>query len=575
MKSLTHLAIALLVLLAAGSCNRHASTLEPFGWSRIDPTFDSLTVAAEHYYFVPVEPELVVAVADTMAAVAAMLDGDAGRLAQAYSTFWKAYSGYALRDEDILLTALDSADVLNSTLNDKYLGRRISDFRMWTGDYSSHETFQHLLESLDYYRSIGDDPSEGNIALLISNSLVMTDVPELSLLYLNIADSLYKASGMYERLVNLKLNRIMLLGLSGCSDEAEQGFREALADSALMASPLNRDLVYRNHYYFFKDEESIVNAYRNIKDFIIDLTGDFDSPSESLGGARGVYEALLAEQFMNKNMPDSAAFYMALAERHIPEVQLNQFLVEIYRVKAMYLERQGRYADALHAYLDYNAMRDSVHDTERPENKIYFENVTTLHRHQAESAEALRQQKSRTHAIVGLLVILALAALVVAQKLRSRHRLRMMEMELEAERKERRLLAMSLSQEESAKMLSYVKDEVARMSRSGSVSGTEIKKIETSVRLHQAGQGEIETFAKTFADIKPDFASRLRELAPDLSENNIRFCSYLSLGMTNQEIANVMHIKAASLRQARLRLRQKFGLTKDDSLEDFLRKIAF
>lgn len=575
MKSLTHLAIALLVLLAAGSCNRHASTLEPFGWSRIDPTFDSLTVAAEHYYFVPVEPELVVAMADTMAAVAATLDGDAGRLAQAYSTFWKAYSGYALRDEDILLTALDSADVLNSTLNDKYLGRRISDFRMWTGDYSSHETFQHLLKSPDYYRSIGDDPSEGNIALLISNSLVMTDVPELSLLYLNIADSLYKASGMYERLVNLKLNRIMLLGLSGCSDEAEQGFREALADSALMASPLNRDLVYRNHYYFFKDEESIVNAYRNIKGFIIDLTGDFNSPFDGLGGARGVYEALLAEQFMNKNMPDSAAFYMALAERHIPEVQLNQFLVEIYRVKAMYLERQGRYADALHAYLDYNAMRDSAHDTERPENKIYFENVTTLHRHHAESAEALRQQKSRTHAIVGLLVILALAALVVAQKLRSRHRLRMMEMELEAERKERRLLAMSLSQEESAKMLSYVKDEVARMSRSGSVSGTEIKKIETSVRLHQAGQGEIETFAKTFADIKPDFASRLRELAPDLSENNIRLCSYLSLGMTNQEIANVMHIKAASLRQARLRLRQKFGLTKDDSLEDFLRKIAF
>ena len=83
----------------------------------------------------------------------------------------------------------------------------------------------------------------------------------------------------------------------------------------------------------------------------------------------------------------------------------------------------------------------------------------------------------------------------------------------------------------------------------------------------------LQSFEKTVTNINPDFESRLRAVAPELSDNQIRLCSYIMLGLNNQEIASLMNVKASSLRQARLRLRQKFGLTKDDSLSEFLKQI--
>ncbi|MDE7458177.1 MAG: hypothetical protein K2M77_04830, partial [Muribaculaceae bacterium] len=139
---------------------------------------------------------------------------------------------------------------------------------------------------------------------------------------------------------------------------------------------------------------------------------------------------------------------------------------------------------------------------------------------------------------------------------------------------ERQILAMSLTQEETNKVLEYVKDETSRLSGESNVKGSDITKIVNNVKLHLADKNDLESFEKTFANVHPGFIKRLREVAPDLSENNVRLCSYLLMGMSNVEIAGIMNVKPSSLRQSRLRLRQKFGLTKDDSLVEFLQDIA-
>ncbi len=149
-----------------------------------------------------------------------------------------------------------------------------------------------------------------------------------------------------------------------------------------------------------------------------------------------------------------------------------------------------------------------------------------------------------------------------------------MKLQLDAARNERQRLALALEKEESHKLLTAVKEETSRISRTGNVSASDIKNIERNVHLHLAGQPEKDAFAKAFTEINPNFAIRLREIAPDISDYNIRLCSYLMLGMSNNEIAGIMHIKPGSMRQARMRLRQKFGLNKDESLTEFLQKLA-
>lgn len=58
-----------------------------------------------------------------------------------------------------------------------------------------------------------------------------------------------------------------------------------------------------------------------------------------------------------------------------------------------------------------------------------------------------------------------------------------------------------------------------------------------------------------------------------LTENDLRPCAYLSIGMERKQIARMLVLQPASIRRACMRLRKKFQLASEDSLEDFLRRI--
>ena len=136
------------------------------------------------------------------------------------------------------------------------------------------------------------------------------------------------------------------------------------------------------------------------------------------------------------------------------------------------------------------------------------------------------------------------------------------------------MMGISLSRQHSEQVLDYVDDEISRLSKQEIVHGHDISQLDRTLRLHKFDRKTIRSFEETFANIHPDFEAKVRAVAPDLSDTQIRLCSYIILGMNNLEIAAMLNIKASSLRQARLRLRQKFGLSKDDSIADFLREIT-
>lgn len=92
--------------------------------------------------------------------------------------------------------------------------------------------------------------------------------------------------------------------------------------------------------------------------------------------------------------------------------------------------------------------------------------------------------------------------------------------------------------------------------------------------LHLANRNEMESFEKTFENINPDFIRRLKTISPTISENNIRICSYILIGLSNRQIADLMNIRSTSVKQARWRLRTRLGIDSEESLEDFLRKLS-
>ncbi len=80
------------------------------------------------------------------------------------------------------------------------------------------------------------------------------------------------------------------------------------------------------------------------------------------------------------------------------------------------------------------------------------------------------------------------------------------------------------------------------------------------------------TFDIQMNELHQEFFKKLKQVYPSLSNNDLRLCAYLKIGMNSKEIADFMHIQPSSSYISRSRLRKKLGLNPDENLYDFLNR---
>ncbi|HTN47617.1 MAG TPA: tetratricopeptide repeat protein [Flavipsychrobacter sp.] len=68
-------------------------------------------------------------------------------------------------------------------------------------------------------------------------------------------------------------------------------------------------------------------------------------------------------------------------------------------------------------------------------------------------------------------------------------------------------------------------------------------------------------FKKTFTSVYPEFFMRLHLVFPDLTKGEHRFLSLTRIGLSTNEMANVLGVSPESVRKMKLRLRKKTGLS--------------
>lgn len=84
-------------------------------------------------------------------------------------------------------------------------------------------------------------------------------------------------------------------------------------------------------------------------------------------------------------------------------------------------------------------------------------------------------------------------------------------------------------------------------------------------------QSDFEDIKLQVQELHPDFFNRLSEKAiQKLTPLDLKYCTYLYLKMNTKQIAQALHVEPQSVRMFKYRLKQKFGLGKDDDLEVFL-----
>ena len=146
---------------------------------------------------------------------------------------------------------------------------------------------------------------------------------------------------------------------------------------------------------------------------------------------------------------------------------------------------------------------------------------------------------------------------------------------LELKRKEAMNIALSIC--EQKEYLETLKDIADRMpaARTEAERDALIAELQASIRQRLSFEQEIDSFyfyAQAEAAHK-DFALRLAERFPDLTEQEKRLVTLLRLGFSSKYISSLMNVSPKSVEISRYRLRRKLKLTKGDNLVNFLKSI--
>jgi hypothetical protein len=146
-------------------------------------------------------------------------------------------------------------------------------------------------------------------------------------------------------------------------------------------------------------------------------------------------------------------------------------------------------------------------------------------------------------------------------------------LQLEIDSQNREMASNTLLLSEKNRILVHLEKQINEMGNSGTLPAKEEKELKKQIQTHLQGANEWEYFKLHFEKVHPGFFSQLKAIYPAFSENELRLCAYIRIGMSAKQLSQILLVLPETINTARYRLRKKLALTPEVSLEDFLRSI--
>ena len=147
-------------------------------------------------------------------------------------------------------------------------------------------------------------------------------------------------------------------------------------------------------------------------------------------------------------------------------------------------------------------------------------------------------------------------------------------LEIELKNKDNELAYMALSYAQKKDMLASLENKLDALSKE--LEHSEKQKINSLKRTISSSiddESNWENFQVHFDQKNDNFFQKLKEIDSKLNESYLLFCSYVKMGKSNKEIAELMSISVAAVEKRKYRLKKKWGLKNETSFTDHLRSL--
>lgn len=147
-------------------------------------------------------------------------------------------------------------------------------------------------------------------------------------------------------------------------------------------------------------------------------------------------------------------------------------------------------------------------------------------------------------------------------------------LEIELRNKENELAYMALSYTQKKEMLASVVGKLDSLSKEMEhEERSKVTSLKRSISTNLDDESNWDNFQVHFDQKNNNFFQKLKEHDSKLSESYLLFCSYVRMGKSNKEIAELLTISVAAVEKRKYRLKKKWELGDDVSFTDYLKSI--
>jgi len=537
-------------------------------WPPINPEFDSLMVEIEKNHFGNRDTQAGREIVKEMYDLANYLDNP---VLLSRAIYWDISNKYIENQPINPNLFLKGINLIDSIRNEydyarfKYLK---ATSRLKEGNYVQTYKINKELES--YFEEIGDDFMTGKTLLQKGSILLKINEYEKALAAYNKAQFYYKRANIEECIVKNQLNIGNALFYTGRKEEAVSVLKSLektlskMQDTITLINTLYSLSAYsqgiNDRLYYTKKNYRLCKDYNNR--YLFTVAGiNYAASLIDLEKHDSALNYLYEAKKSIKNFDDITA--RRLIYKNLSQIHINREAWD----SAYY------YSNLYHVYNDSILGADKVLEINKIETREAIDKI------EQKKKEAEQQRKITLAFLFGVCCFsIAVISVIYFRKKKMEMQKKLKEaenekLETEINSKNRELATNTLLLAEKNRVLEDLSHQLKELEFKGNIPTVEERQIQKKIEEHLHTANEWEFFKMHFESVHPDFFSKLKQQFPSLSENDLRLCAYIRIGMENKQIAKMLSVQPNTVKTSRYRLRKKLILTGEDPLEDFLRNL--
>nr|WP_321450813.1 hypothetical protein [uncultured Carboxylicivirga sp.] len=447
---------------------------------------------------------------------------------------------------------------------------------------STEDSYIHQYETytqfLDLFKESGDIKYQANVNRWLGILMSELNEPQIALNYLETANKLYNTIGANSLSNSNSINMSVIYSNLGHKDKAIEILHTLLKNNQIKNDTILLIALYSN----LSNLTDSINKRQLYQIKAYNLAKQYGKNPYQYH----LTKFNLGSFFLSKNNIDSAYIiyndtYEFARQNNIARLMIPSIegLSNVYRAK-------GDWEKAYKLQKQYNAVADSIRGIDKISEINKMESGLAIKEYQ--NKLIIEQQKNelnhKQNVIIGILlfsliVIAFFITLSVWQKNRitasqlKNEELQNEKLQQEIDLRNRELSATSLILSEKNGILGNILTLIEKFRKNGEMSNPSEGTLRKLINNNLQTESEWESFKLHFEKVHPDFFTKLKALHPNLSENELKLCAYIRIGMTSKQISNMISVLPNTINTNRYLIRKKVQLQGKESLDEYIRSI--